>query len=138
MYGNLSQMILTTQIIESLLLLALIAVVSFLIMHVTIPKRFDNRNVKIDLSTFQTGIGWGFHIFIDSKFQIDQFFIPVIETHLGFPTREIAEMAGQIVIEKFKRNERLGLTISDLTTAGIVIDNALLVGKEELKHCQLN
>jgi hypothetical protein len=122
---------------EALQVLSLAAFTSFLMMHFN-TRRFVNQKKKMLCNVFQTPVGWGYQVVINKKLNIYQAFVPVIETHLGFPTKETAEIAGDMIMDKIKRNENPVLTLNDLTTAGIVIDNALLVGKKELVPTLLN
>ncbi|HEX3009613.1 MAG TPA: DUF4907 domain-containing protein [Bacteroidales bacterium] len=102
-----------------LLLVTLAAVVVFIV-H---KKNKKNRSVKteVTLDTFQTSIGWGYKINVNKKTFIYQPFIPVIETHEGFESKELAERVGNLVIEKLKRKEMPSLTIEDLKQAGVKI-----------------
>ncbi len=107
-----------------LLLLLTSAAVILLVLHYRAARK-GTKSV-IQLSTFQTAVGWGYKIDINNTTKIYQPFMPVIETHAGFETRLMAEKAGRIIVHKLIRNQQPILTLKDLQLVGVNIDKALL------------
>lgn len=101
-----------------LLVASLLAVIFF----VLTKKKKNDKKTPINLSVFETPIGWGYKIDIDKKTFIYQPFIPVIETHAGFPNKETATNAGNIIINKIRCKQPPILTLTDLQRAGICIN----------------
>ena len=67
------------------------------------------------LETFQTGEnGWGYKIRKDNKLIIKQDLIPAIENRVAFKSEADAHKTGNLVIEKFKKNQLPTLSRSDL------------------------
>jgi hypothetical protein len=107
---------------RTLLLLYSIAAIMFFVY--ALGHKWASRNStknNITLHTFQTSIGWGYRIDIEKQTYINQPFIPVIETHEGFATQEIAEKVGKIVVTKIESKQRPVVTINDLISCGVII-----------------
>jgi hypothetical protein len=105
-----------------MVLLLLVLTTAVVLFSIHFGKRQKKAKQTIQLTTFQTSVGWGYKIEINNKTRIYQPFIPVIETHAGFETKVIAENAGRIVVQKLKRNQQPVLTLKDLQLAGVIID----------------
>lgn len=108
----------------ALLLLAFTAAIVLFSIH--FGKKHKKAKTVIQLSTFQTSVGWGYKIDINHKTRIYQPFVPVVETHSGFETKLIAENAGRIVVQKLMRNQQPILTLKDLQLAGVIIDKMVV------------
>lgn len=61
-------------------------------------KRFSS-------DTFLTSSGWGYNILVNGKLLIRQESIPAYAGETGFPTKEQAEKAATLIINKMKRSE---------------------------------
>ncbi len=117
-------MTIKTKLWIALLLLVFTTVAGFFSIHFGIKQK--KAKTVIQLSTFQTSVGWGYKIDINNKTMIYQPFVPVVETHSGFETKLIAENAGRIVVQKLMRNQKPILTLKDLQVAGITIDKRVI------------
>lgn len=97
------------------------AATTFFVSAVIHKKVTRKTRTTVTLHTFQTAIGWGYHIDIGKNTIIYQPFIPVIETHEGFASKELAEKVGRMVIAKLIAKERPVISIEELRIAGVRI-----------------
>jgi hypothetical protein len=85
----------------------------------------NQKKGALSVHCFQTQIGWGYEIDIENKKFIYQPFIPVISKHKGFPTKEMAERTGQLIIGKLKNHEKPIITITDLKQIGLTLTDSI-------------
>lgn len=79
-----------------------------------IPSRSakDNKHATI----FKSACGWGYDILVEDKLFIHQESVPSLTGHQGFATREMAEKAAALVLEKLQQKQLPSLTNKDLQT----------------------
>ncbi len=78
----------------------------------------------IELRPLQVDSGWGYEILANGKPYIRQKFIPAIEGHHAFKTKEDALTVGNKVIEKMKQGEQLpSISMEELQQMGVLKDS---------------
>ena len=78
----------------------------------------------IELQPIQVSSGWGYEILANGKPYIRQQFIPAIEGHHAFKTKEDAVTVGNKVIEKMKHGEQLpSVSVDELKEMGVLKDS---------------
>ena len=78
----------------------------------------------IQLQPIEVPTGWGYEISANGKPYIRQQFIPAIEGHHAFKTKEDAITVGSKVVEKMKQGEQLPtITIDELKQMGVLKDS---------------
>lgn len=97
----------------------------FLVVSVLIGFGFyfwKSRSSSLEVSVFQTPIGWGYQISNQGKPYIRQPMIPGITGEKGFKNAEQAEAAGKLVVHKLENKQfPPSLTAEELKELGVEI-----------------
>lgn len=68
----------------------------------------------IELRPVETGVGWGYEIYVDNKLYIKQDYIPVINGRHAFKTKEDAMLIGKIAFTKLESGKIPVITADEL------------------------
>lgn len=108
------------------LLLPGIIIILGILFYATYYRQQKNERgyALIELQPIQLSTGWGYEILANGKPYIRQQFIPAIEGHHTFTTKEDALKVGNKVIEKMKQGEQLpSLSVEELKQMGVLRDS---------------
>lgn len=79
-----------------------------------ILKDYKTKEDNFSYQSFYESTGWGYDVARNGKLYIHQQFIPVISDKKGFITKDEAEKAARLVIEKLKNNKPPTLTYTEV------------------------
>lgn len=91
----------------------LAAMAIFFIIRWQMRPEIDYRIIEIDKA-------WGYEILVDDQVVIHQETIPAIDSLMGFPTKEAAEITASYLVKKIKKKETPRLTLSELEKLGLI------------------
>jgi uncharacterized protein DUF4907 len=114
-----------TKNINKLILPGIIIILGILFYTVYYSQLQTERGYAlVELRPIQVSSGWGYEILANGKPYIRQQFIPAIEGHHSFKTKEDALTVGSRVIEKMKQGEQLPtISIEELNQMGVLKDS---------------
>jgi hypothetical protein len=114
-----------TKNINKLILPGIIIILGILFYAVYYSQlKAEQGYALIELLPIQISNGWGYEILANGKPYIRQQFIPAIEGHHTFKTKEDALTVGNKVVEKMKQGEHLPtISIDELNQMGVLKDS---------------
>ncbi|MDB5223007.1 MAG: hypothetical protein JWN83_1674 [Chitinophagaceae bacterium] len=104
-----------------ILILIFSAFIILLIGFVTIPKKDDDKLLKIESVPIYNCFGWGYNILVDNKVFIHQEYIPAIAGKRAFLSKEDAMKTAALAIEKLKKGKQPIITKSDLAALNVFL-----------------
>lgn len=93
-------------ILAALLIAAIIPIVA-------ISRKNIKKQEYVTARIFEGRLGWGYDILVKGRIFIHQETIPALETNKGFETREQAEQASRIILQKLQQGKPPILTKLD-------------------------
>ena len=97
---------------HNIIVLLLAAIISTAIYMTAYKKASNTKTFSAEI--FKGVSGWGYNILADDSVFIHQEYIPVIGGKTGFPKKEQAKKAADIVLQKLQQNSLPTLTTFDL------------------------
>ena len=79
----------------------------------------SNDLLRIDLTSFKTGSGWGYDIHVGPTFSIHQDHIPGINGYKTFVSEDEALKTGGVMVEKITHNKPPSVSEDELKELGI-------------------
>lgn len=100
-------------------LLFAFAVVFFLYTFTRKHREERPGEIRLEMKTFHTGLGWGYDILTNDTIYIHQESMPSAPGRKGFETESEARIVGNRVIDKIKSRKMPTISLEELDSLGI-------------------
>ena len=94
--------------------------VIFFVVTKLIKEKEQKDKVVFELRTFEYAWGWGYDILTNNKLYIHQEIIPAADGKKGFVSKDQAELIGNLVLNKLKKNQLPNISLHELDSCRII------------------
>jgi Domain of unknown function (DUF4907) len=99
---------------HSIIVIGVASVISAGIWIATLNRQHSKKQEPVSAKIFKGPNGWGYDISVNDTVFIHQEYIPAIAAKKGFPEKQQAEKAANLVLQKMQLHKLPTLTKSDI------------------------